>query len=322
MDVHLVVGEHETDPLVLADRLAEGGAPPRVIRGDVVRATRGAEPTHAMRQTRRGEPHLRVAKTLADPTQDLAFVHPQSVEPDDCMTPGHVLVERVQHPFDMNPRRAHRREEHRRAGGPTHVALVARHDDAEIGADRSGDQPFAPVDDKLVTVAAGGRQQHRGVRSGTGSRFGHHETRADLPRRHWPQPLLLLALLGDFFDKVHVAFIGRKAVERHRPERGVAGGLEYDRLAAVIEPKPAPIAADMRAERPASRPSATSSRRKSSLGPCALCRGSPSNGKSYLAQTARYAPSARRDRQTAKSPSVSPGHEKRRQLRISSSFPP
>jgi len=36
VDVHRVVGEHEADPLVLAQRLAEGGAPPRVIGGDVV----------------------------------------------------------------------------------------------------------------------------------------------------------------------------------------------------------------------------------------------------------------------------------------------
>src|SRR5256885_10434315 len=53
---------------------------PTLFRSDVVRATRGAKPTHAMRQTRRGEPHLRITKTLADPPQDLAFVHPQSVE--------------------------------------------------------------------------------------------------------------------------------------------------------------------------------------------------------------------------------------------------
>ena len=39
-------------------------------------AARGAEPAHAMRQARRGEPHLRVPKTLADPPQNLAFVDP------------------------------------------------------------------------------------------------------------------------------------------------------------------------------------------------------------------------------------------------------
>ena len=35
MDVHRVVGEHEPYPLVLAQGLAEGSAPPRVIGGDV-----------------------------------------------------------------------------------------------------------------------------------------------------------------------------------------------------------------------------------------------------------------------------------------------
>jgi hypothetical protein len=47
MDIHLVVGEHETDPLVLADRLAEGGAAPRVVGGDVVGAARRTQPPHA-----------------------------------------------------------------------------------------------------------------------------------------------------------------------------------------------------------------------------------------------------------------------------------
>ena len=52
------------------------------------------------------------------------------------------------------------------------------------------------------------------------------------------------------FEEVHVALVGGKAVERNRPERRVAGRLEDDRLAAVIEPEPAPIAPDMRAQEP------------------------------------------------------------------------
>ena len=44
VDVHRVVGEHEAHPLVLAQGLAEGGAPPRIVCGDVVGALRGAEP--------------------------------------------------------------------------------------------------------------------------------------------------------------------------------------------------------------------------------------------------------------------------------------
>ena len=66
VDVHRVVGEHEPDPTVLAQRLAEGGAPPRVIGGDVVGAACYPEPAHAMGQACRGEPHLGIAKTGAD----------------------------------------------------------------------------------------------------------------------------------------------------------------------------------------------------------------------------------------------------------------
>src|SRR5579864_2311910 len=48
VQIHLVVGQHEADPLVLAERLPEGGAAPRVIGGDVMGAPGRAEPAHAM----------------------------------------------------------------------------------------------------------------------------------------------------------------------------------------------------------------------------------------------------------------------------------
>src|SRR5262249_17487274 len=105
VDVHLVVGEHEADTLMLADRFAERGAPTGITHGNVMGAPCGAEPAHAMRQARRRQADLRIAKALTDPPQYLALVHPQSVEADDRMTTGHVLIERVQYPFDMDPRR-------------------------------------------------------------------------------------------------------------------------------------------------------------------------------------------------------------------------
>jgi hypothetical protein len=64
--VHRIVGEHEAHPLMLAQRLIEGGAPPRVIGGDVVSAACRTEPAHAMGQPRLGEPHLGVARGPAD----------------------------------------------------------------------------------------------------------------------------------------------------------------------------------------------------------------------------------------------------------------
>ena len=104
VQIHLVVGEHKADTLVLAQRFAEGGAAARVIGGDVVGAARGAEPAHAMRQPRRRKPHLGIAKPLADPAEDGTLRHPQSVDPDHRMAARHVLVERVEHPLDDNAR--------------------------------------------------------------------------------------------------------------------------------------------------------------------------------------------------------------------------
>ena len=116
MDVHLVVGEHEADPFVLAQGLAEGGAAAGIVGGDVVGAPRGAEPAHAMGQPRRREPRLGIAEPLADPAEHRRLRHPQPVEPDHRVAARHVLVEGVEHALDMDAGRVHRREEHRRAG--------------------------------------------------------------------------------------------------------------------------------------------------------------------------------------------------------------
>ena len=50
VEVHVVVGQHESDAFVLADRLAERVPAACVIDRDVVRAPRSAQPAHAVRQ--------------------------------------------------------------------------------------------------------------------------------------------------------------------------------------------------------------------------------------------------------------------------------
>src|SRR5579875_456018 len=88
MQIHLIVGKHEPDALVFAQRPAEGMAAAGVIDGDVVRPPRRAEPAHRVRQARRGEPRLGVAETLADPPQHLARRHPHALEPHDGIPPA------------------------------------------------------------------------------------------------------------------------------------------------------------------------------------------------------------------------------------------
>src|SRR5271165_3009708 len=66
MQIDFIVGQHEADALVLADRAAEGVAPSGIFGCDGVAAPRRAEPAHAMGQASRPKPDLRIAETLAD----------------------------------------------------------------------------------------------------------------------------------------------------------------------------------------------------------------------------------------------------------------
>ena len=101
----------------------------RVARGDVVRAPRRAEPAHAMRQPRRRQPHLRVAKALARLAENIAGRHAQIVEPHHRVAAGERLVEAVHGAHDLDARLVHVGQEHRRG-----AVLALRHDDGEGGA--------------------------------------------------------------------------------------------------------------------------------------------------------------------------------------------
>ena len=83
---------------------------------------------------------------------------------------------------------------------------------------------------------------------------------------------------GDPFEQVGVALVGRGDVERQRPERRVAGLLEHDRLADVVEPEATELDADVGRQQPGGAAFATSSNRNSSVGPCWSRRVSPSIG--------------------------------------------
>src|SRR5579863_1880872 len=77
-----IIGEHEADPLMLADRAAEGVTAPRIVGRDRMTAPRRTQPAHAVRQPRRTQSHLRVAEALADRAEDALGPDPHVVEFD------------------------------------------------------------------------------------------------------------------------------------------------------------------------------------------------------------------------------------------------
>ncbi len=145
---------------MLAQRLAEGVAGARIVAGDVVGATRGAEPAHAVGQARGREAHLGIAEALADLAEHIARRNTQVVETQLPVATGEAAVQRVQLALMGDAVTLHVGQEHGRR-----TILHARHDDAEVSAFCAGDQPLAAIDQVVVAIAGGGGAQHRGVRA-------------------------------------------------------------------------------------------------------------------------------------------------------------
>ncbi|MNK62037.1 hypothetical protein D3C87_812050 [compost metagenome] len=243
VQVHVVVGQHEAHALVLHQRMAEGLAAAGVVGGELVHAARGAEPAHAVREARGRQPHLRVAKALADGAQHVGGRHAQAVEAHHAVAAGEAAVECVDLPFDHDLGLVHVGQEHGRR-----PVFHARHDDREARAGGAGDEPLAPGDHVVVAVAHGHGLHHRRVGAGAGRRLGHAEARAHVAVDERLQPARLLRRRGHHLHQVHVAFVGRVDVERHRTERRVARLLEHDGLVDMRQAQPTVFLRRMRRE--------------------------------------------------------------------------
>ena len=98
---------------------------------------------------------------------------------------------------------------------PSRVALVAAHHDQQpaVGMRGAGDEPLAAVDAPAVAVLA----PHRGLQIGRVRRsdigLGHREGRADLALQQRHQPVAALRRSRNALQQVHVAAVGRAAVE-------------------------------------------------------------------------------------------------------------
>ena len=86
---------------------------------------------------------------------------------------------------------------------------------ARVG--RAAGPPLAAVDDVLVAVADDARLDVGRV-AARHRRLGHGERRADLAVEQRLQPLLLLLLGAEQVQQLHVAGVGRRAVDRLRGE--------------------------------------------------------------------------------------------------------
>ena len=202
-----------------------------------------------MGEPRRREPHLGVAVALPDLSEHLIRIDPKIVEPELVVSPGEARFQSLLPAHRLDGGVVVVDEKHRRAAAALDALGGAGHDDVELRAIVAGDEPLAAADHPVVAVLAGGGGEHAGIGPGP-VRLRHREARADLAGGQRAEPLRLLLVVGDDFQQMHVALVGRRAVERLRPEQRVPGGLEHDGHRAHVEPEAAPLLANVRREQP------------------------------------------------------------------------
>ena len=81
-----------------------------------------------------------------------------------------------------------------------------------------GDEPLVAVDHPGVAFLLRARADHVGIGAAAGRGLGHGEGGAHLAVDDGPQPFVLLRRRAHQREQIHVAVVGRGAVERERPE--------------------------------------------------------------------------------------------------------
>ena len=135
------------------------------------------------------------------------------------------------------------------ACGRSGIVLGARDEDGEAGAARVGDEPLVSVDHPVVAVADGAGLDQRRIGAGH-LRLGHGEAAHRHALAERAQVLLLLLVGRPVQQRVHVAFVGRLAVQHPRAVVALGRlGLHHREL-DVAETHAAPFLRHVRQPQP------------------------------------------------------------------------
>mmetsp|Transcript_1306 Transcript_1306/g.2603 ORF Transcript_1306/g.2603 Transcript_1306/m.2603 type:complete len:280 (-) Transcript_1306:1813-2652(-) len=171
--------------------------------------------------------------------QHVAGRHAHIVEDELGMAVGRIVRAENLHRTDhFHARRVHWHKDHALLLVLLGLEVTFPHDDqylaTRIGG--AGGPPLAPVDHVVVSVA-----QDRGLHVGRirrgHVRLGHAEGGADFSGQQRLQPFGLL-LRGAVLDEhLHVAGVGRVAIEYFRPDDRAAHDLGQGRVIEVVQPR-------------------------------------------------------------------------------------
>ena len=235
------LGDPVLDDALLGQRLAERGPGQGPGTHELQGLLGGSDHPHAMVDAPGSQPRLRDREPLALARDEvfLGDVHVGEVDLGVAAVRPFGVAEHPQAAPDIDPRGITGHQDH---GVPSVTGSISgdglaghpHHDeDLAVRAHRARRPPLAAVDHVAVARLADRGGDVRRVTGGDGG-LGHAERRPDLPVEQRAEPALLLFRRAELGQHLHVAGVGRSAVQRFgRQRRAPAGDLGQRRVLQV-----------------------------------------------------------------------------------------
>ena len=224
LDIDANARDHFDVLAELNDRFAKRFPGDGPLHEEVQRPLSLPDRAHAVMDASGAEPDLRDLEAAAFAEEHVRPGHPHVVQLDVHVAVGRVVLAKHGHgPQDVEAGGVHGYQDLRLLLIARRVRAGLDHADHDLAARvaSAGDVVLLAVDDPLVAIEHGSRVDVLGIGRGhVGLR--HAEAGTDLTGKKRLQPLLLLLLRADALQHLHVAGIGRGAVQGLGGQRGLA----------------------------------------------------------------------------------------------------
>ena len=235
VDLHPRRGDEVLDELLLGERPAERLAVVRAPAHQLEGALRRADRAHAVVDAAGAQAVLRDREPGAALAEQVAGRHAAVLVAHLPVARSLVVAHHRHRPDALEAGRVDRHEDHARPLVRRRVGVGHDHRDRQRGPVVARGEPLVAVDDPLVAVQLGARDQPGRVGAGA-LRLRHREARADLAVEQRLEPALLLRVGAVLGEDLHVAGVGRRAVEDHRRDAAAAHLLAEHPVLPVGEP--------------------------------------------------------------------------------------
>ncbi len=224
---------------LVGNRLVEGDALQRALAHQFQRALGQPDQAHAVVDAARAEAALGDFETAPFAEQDVGNGYAHVLEIDFAVAVRRMVVaEHAERAHAGDSGRLHRHQDHRLLVVPAGIVGIGlAHEDEDLAAriGRAGGPPLAAVDHVVIAVTDDARLDVGGI-GGRHGRLGHGEAGADLAFEQRHQPFVALCVVAVALDGLHVAGVGRRAVEGFRRDVRAAHDFAQGRVFEVGQP--------------------------------------------------------------------------------------